>query len=128
MKQTSTFIMYCSLSGICCKSISIRFKEETWYVKFLDAGAHSFRRRSSREFRSVLGGTLISNPASASEGCRFITNPYVHKKSETSFFKESERRHIHEIKHMEIVPSDKSSTPWKTIALYPYHSNQELHH
>ena len=100
-RQTGSFIMYCELSGICSKSISIKFKEETWHVMFLDAGAHSFRMRSSREFRSVLGGTLMSNPASASEGCRFIINPYVQKKNQKKKlvpFKESKQRHIHEIK------------------------------
>ncbi|KAF4359669.1 hypothetical protein G4B88_000480 [Cannabis sativa] len=38
-------------------------------------GAHSSAIRLSKDLQSAVGGILISKPASASDGCKFITNP-----------------------------------------------------
>lgn len=41
-----------------------------------EAGAHSSAIRLSKDSKSAFGGTLTSKPASASDGCKFITKPW----------------------------------------------------
>lgn len=40
-------------------------------------GAHSSTKRFSSATRSAVGGIRMSKPASASDGCRFITKPFI---------------------------------------------------
>ena len=50
-------------------------KFSTWTVILREAGAHSSAISLSNDTKSANGGTLISNPASAFDGCTFITKP-----------------------------------------------------
>ena len=47
---------------------------------FRETGAHSSTKRFSSATRSAVGGIRMSKPASASDGCRFITNPLIQKR------------------------------------------------
>lgn len=51
-----------------------------------EAGAHSSAIRLSRDSGSAVGGTRISKPACASDGCTFMTKPWYTKKGETCKF------------------------------------------
>ena len=50
------------------------------------AGAHSSTKRLSRASESTLGGIRMSKPASASDGCRFITKPLERENKESDEF------------------------------------------